>query len=256
MKLEQALDIRSREVISIVGGGGKTTLMFALAQELASDVIPVVTTTTTRIIKPSSSETQTLIVETDEDDLIKTLLQNLDKFNNITLVSQKFPSGKLTGISPELVDRLSRLDQTPYIIVEADGAARKALKAPNLTEPVIPDSTSLMIPIVGIDVAGCPMTREYVFRPEIASSLSGIPLGGIITPEAIARLINHPQGIIKGNSPHSRIIPFVNKMDLKDSLSKGRETAEKILAKKHPQIERVLLGQVQLADPVVEVIER
>ena len=255
MKLTQALDIRSREVISIVGGGGKTTLMFALAQELASDGKPIVTTTTTRIIKPSSLETQTLIVETDEDDLIKTLLQNLNKYNKITLASQKFPSGKLTGISPELVDRLSRFDQTPYIIVEADGAARKALKAPNLTEPVIPESTSLVIPVVGIDVAGYPMTPKYVFRPEIASSLSGIPLGGIISPEVIARLIIHPQGIIKGNPPRSRIIPFINKVDLRNGLSNGRETAVKVLAKKHPQIERVLLGQVQMAEPVIEVIE-
>lgn len=255
MKFQQALDIRPREVISLVGGGGKTTIMFALARELTSNGNHVIMTTTTRIIKPLSSETQLLLIETDDEQMIKTLLQNVDKYCNITLASKRFPSGKLIGISPELVDRLSELDQAPYIIVEADGASRKSLKAPNLTEPVIPGSTSLVIPVVGVDAAGRPLTRDYVFRPEIASSLSGTPLGAAISTEAIARLITHPQGIIKGSPVHSRIIPFINKVDLKDGLSIGRDVAHRILAKRHPQIERVLLGQAHLTEPVVEIIE-
>ncbi len=56
MKLIQALDVRRSEVISLIGGGGKTTLMFALAGELAATGEAVITTTT-RIFKPSASET-------------------------------------------------------------------------------------------------------------------------------------------------------------------------------------------------------
>ncbi len=37
MTLKEALGIKLGEVVSLVGGGGKTTLMFALAQELASN---------------------------------------------------------------------------------------------------------------------------------------------------------------------------------------------------------------------------
>ena len=36
MKFTEALNIKPGEVISLVGGGGKTTLMFALARELAA----------------------------------------------------------------------------------------------------------------------------------------------------------------------------------------------------------------------------
>jgi len=36
MTLTDALAIRDREVISLVGGGGKTALMFALGKELSS----------------------------------------------------------------------------------------------------------------------------------------------------------------------------------------------------------------------------
>jgi len=140
--------------------------------------------------------------------------------------------------------------------VEADGAARRPLKAPNATEPVIPDNTSLVIPVVGIDAVGCRLTDENVFRPEIASKLLGLPLGEVVSAEAIARLITHQQGIIKGSPPGARIVPFINKVELNGDLTRAQDLAKQILIKRHPRIERVILGQARLAEPVVKVIYR
>ncbi len=252
--LQNAFGIREGEVISLVGGGGKTTLMFALARELASNGKSVVTTTTTKIFEPSPSETPIVILGTDEPTMVKELLQSLDTHNHITLATEKLPSGKLIGVSPELVIRVAVTKRVSCIIVEADGAARKPLKAPNPTEPVIPPNTSLVIPIVGIDAVGCRLNEENVFRPEIVSRLLGLPLGEIVSSEAIASLITHPRGITKGTPPGVRIIPFINKMDLDPGLSKGRDLAGKIHAIKHPRIERVILGQAQSPQVVIEVI--
>jgi len=256
MKLKEALDIKPGEVISLVGGAGKTTLMFALARELASSGKGIITTTTTKILEPSSSETSLLLVEADEEEMLRMLLQNLDKHRHITLASEKLSSGKLNGVSPGLVARFTELNQVSYIIVEADGAAGKSLKAPNPTEPVIPHNTSLVIPVVGIDAVGCRLTEEYVFRPEIVSRLLGLPLGEVISAEAVAFLITHHQGIIKGSPARARIIPFINKMDLDEGLAKGRDLANKILAMRHPRIRQVILGQAKLPEPVIEVISR
>ena len=178
----------------------------------------------------------------------------MDKYRHITLASEKLSSGNLNGVSSQLIVRLAALNQVSCIIVEADGAAQKPLKAPNLMEPVIPYNTSLVIPMVGIDAVGCRLTEENVFRCEVVSKLLGLPLGEIITTEAIASLITHPQGIIKGSPIQARIIPFINKVDLGEGLSKGRDLASKILAMRHPQIEQVILGQAQLPEPVAEVI--
>ena len=254
--LRQAFDIHRGEVISLVGGGGKTTLMFALAQELAATGESVITTTTTKIFEPSSSKTMLLLLETDEKELIRLLLQNVDRYRHITLGSERLASGKVKGISPELVVKLAGLNEISYIIVEADGAAQKSLKAPNPTEPVIPQNSSLVIPIVGIDALGCKLTEEAVFRPEIVSKLTGLPLGHIVSAEAIAILITHPQGIIKGSPTDARIVPLINKVDLDKGLSKGRDLASKILAMRYPRIKQVVLGQVQLPEPVMEVISR
>jgi len=254
--LKEALDIKPGEVISLVGGGGKTTLMFALARQLASSGSCVITTTTTKIFEPLSSETPLLLLGTDEEEMIRLLLQNVDKYRHITLASERLASGKLNGISPELVVKLTELKQVSYIIVEADGAAHRSLKAPNPTEPIIPYNTSLVIPIVGIDALGCRLTEENVFRPEIVSKLLGLPLGEVISAESIAFLITHPQGIIKGSPDQARIVPFINKVDLDKGLSKGRDLASKILAMRNLQIKQVVLGQAQLPEPVVEVISR
>ena len=254
MTLKEALDIKPGEVISLVGGGGKTTLMFALARELASAGNRVITTTTTKILEPLSSETPLLLLEADEQEMIGRLLQNLADYGHITLARERLASGKLKGISPELVVELARLNRVSCIIVEADGAAQRSLKAPNLTEPVIPDATSLVIPVVGIDALGCRLTGENVFRPEVVSKLLGLPLGEVISAESIAFLVTHPRGIIKGSPGGARIIPFINKVDLDRGLSQGRNLAGRILAMRHPRIKRVVLGQVQSPEPVMEVI--
>ena len=256
MKLREALDIKPGEVISLVGGGGKTTLMFALALELVSGGKSAVTTTTTKIFEPPSSETGLLLLESDEEKMMKRLLQNIVKYRHITVASEKSASGKLRGVSSELIGKLAELNQVSYIIVEADGAAGRSLKAPGFNEPVIPPSTSLVIPMVGIGAVGCCLTEEHVFRPGIVSKLLGLPLGEIISAEAVAFLVTSPQGLIKASPAKARIVPFINKVDLNDGLAKGRDLANRILEMKHLRIEQVALGHARLPEPVVEVISR
>ncbi len=128
MTFREALDIRPGDIISVVGGGGKTTIMFALARELVSDNDCVITTTTTKIFEPLPSETSLLLLETNEEEMIRLLLQNMDKHRHITLAREKLTLGKLSGIRSELVGKLAELKQVAYVIIEADGAAHRSLK--------------------------------------------------------------------------------------------------------------------------------
>ncbi len=253
MTLRQAFDIRPGAVVSIVGGGGKTTLMFRLAREIESAGEKVVTTTTTRIFEPSESETY-LIVEADEGVLLNLLPAALEYHRHVTLGASRLPEGKLKGICSTTVDRMAAMRIVPYIINEADGSARKPLKAPNATEPVIPQSTTLVIAVVGIDALGQSLNEENVFRPEIVSLLTGLALGGEVTEDTIAVLLTHREGICKGTPPHARIVPVINKTDLLPDLSAAESLAKKIMDKGHPQIKRVVLGQFERGEPVAGVI--
>ena len=115
-------------------------------------------------------------------------------------------------------------------------------------------NTTLVVAVLGADGVGQDLAGEGVFRPEIVSKITGIPMGGEITDEAMAILMTHEEGIFKGAPSSSRVVAFLNKVDIRDGIPRARQAAEKILKRGHPQIERVVLGQVKHDPPVVEVL--
>ena len=54
--------MKERELITLVGAGGKTTLMFALANELLAGHKKIITTTTTKIYPPEPGQSPALIL--------------------------------------------------------------------------------------------------------------------------------------------------------------------------------------------------
>ena len=79
-------------------------------------------------------------------------------------------------------------------------------------------------------------------------------MGGRLTDEAMAILVTHPKGIFKGTPPSSRVVAFLNKVDTPRGVAKAKSIARKILDKRHPQIERIVLGQLKSETPVAAVI--
>jgi len=254
--IKEALDLKSKEVISLVGAGGKTTLMFRLAKELLLAGKKVVTATTTKILEPSSEETPCLFVHSDEEKLKQMASQHIDHFRHITLARERLESRKLKGISPELVRLLCNSPEIDMIIIEADGAAGRPVKAPREWEPVIPSHTTLVIGLLGVDGVGKELNEENLFQAERISQLTGIPMGGKMTCEGMAVLMVHPQGIFKGAPYSSRRVAFINKVDVPEGMKWGREIGKEIFKKGSPQIERVVLGQLKSEPPVAEVMFR
>lgn len=253
--LREALDLKPGEVVSLVGGGGKTSLMFALAHELARAGKRVITTTTTRIMPPRAEESDCVIIEMYEARLIRELRKALAQANHVTAVRLRPDENHLKGLLPETVDNLAQMGLADYIINEADGAARRPIKAPNATEPVVPRTTTLLVAVVGIDALGARLDREKAFRPELISALTGLALGDAITQEAVATLLTHPSGIIQYRPAGARIVPFINKTDLASSKSEALNLAEAVLARRHPQIERVVLAALCSPERQLTVVQ-
>jgi probable selenium-dependent hydroxylase accessory protein YqeC len=249
-----SLGLEAREVISLAGAGGKTTLMFCLAKELFLAGKKVVTTTTTKILEPASGETASLFIDLDEKEVKEFVLKHLDEYRHITIARERLGSGKLKGVSSDLVDDLWGSSEIDCIIIEADGAAGRPIKAPREGEPVIPSSSTLVVAILGVDGAEMEVNEENVFQAERVSKLTGIPMGKKMTDEAMAVLMTHPEGIFKGAPSSSRVIAFLNKVDIPDGVVKAKGIAQKIIERKHPKIERVVLGQLRNEPCVVEVI--
>jgi probable selenium-dependent hydroxylase accessory protein YqeC len=252
--LAEALGIKTREVISLVGAGGKTTLMFRLARELWLSGKKVVTTTTTKILEPMPEETGSLFVDSDEKKIKDFVRRHTDSCRHVTVATERLESRKLKGISPSLVDELWRDSGIDAIIVEADGAAGRPVKAPRENEPVLPASTTLVVGILGVDGTELVLNGENVFQPERISKITGIPVGQRLTGEAMAILMTHSEGVLKGVLASSRVVAFLNKVDIPEGIAKAKRIAQKILAKRHEKIERIILGQLRSEPPVAEVI--
>jgi probable selenium-dependent hydroxylase accessory protein YqeC len=252
--LTEALGVEAREVISLVGAGGKTTLMFRLAKELSLSGKKVVTTTTTKILEPASGETGSLFVDSDEERIKDFLRRHLGQYHHITIARERLESGKLKGVSPNLVEELCHLKGFDAVIIEADGAAGRPVKAPREHEPVIPTSTTLIVAVLGVDGVGMKLDEENVFQPERVSKITGVPMGERLTVEAMAILVIHPEGIFKGAPSSAKVVVFLNKVDISNGVAKAGSIADKILDKNHRQIERIVLGQLKSEPPVAKVI--
>jgi len=238
----------------LVGAGGKTTLMYRLAKELLLSGKRVVTTTTTKILEPKLKETKFLFVDSDEKKIKDFVWQHLDQYRHLTVARERLGSGKLKGVLPDLVNELWSLDKVDIIIVEADGAAGRPVKAPREWEPVIPTATTLVVAILGVDGVGRELNEENAFQPEGISKITGIPVGEKLTDEAMAILMVHPEGLFKGAPSSSRVVAFFNKVDIPKGVAKAKDIARKIFEKKQRQIERVVLGQLKSEPPVAEVV--
>lgn len=251
MNLAQALELKDGEVVALVGAGGKTSIMFALARELVARGKKVIITTTTKIMAPKASESPSLIVMDNLEKVLKLLVEALQKHSMVTAGTKVLDDSKLVGIPPEWVEQIKRIKGVSNVIVEADGAAGKPFKAPKEYEPVIPLDSKLVLSVVGIDALGKELSEKNVHRVDRVAALTSLKPGEIITAEAIALVMLHPQGNVKGSPAGARIIPLINKVDNEDSLSKARELA-RLLIKYGAR--RVVLTHAAFEPEVVEVI--
>lgn len=160
----RAFDIEKGDIISFTGGGGKTSLIFKIAEEL-SQKGKVLITTTTKIYVPIEHQYENLIISLeDSKEYSETCLKG--KNRNIDILGSFIDkeNGKLIGISHVMLQRY--LKKYDYILIEADGSARKPLKAWNDNEPVTPEYVTKIIGVTNLDALGT-LIKDSVHRKEL-----------------------------------------------------------------------------------------
>lgn len=255
MALRTYLNMKNRGVISLVGGGGKTTLMFRLAKELSEAGESVLITTTTKIFRPSDDDVPHLILSDNPDEILdraERLLKLLPESDQgrppvIAAASGYVSKEKLRGFSRGIIDAIWNTDVFRWILVEADGAARRPLKVPARHEPLIPESSGWIIGLAGMDAVGKPLDERGVFRPERYASITGLSLGENVTEASVAAAFTHEKGIMKETgyvSPNRYRIVFLNKADHPAAIESARRIAGMIASQKKKRIDRVVIGKL------------
>jgi probable selenium-dependent hydroxylase accessory protein YqeC len=208
-----ALGIARGDVVSVVGAGGKTTLVYALAAEARASGLTVLVTTTTHMGTLGAATTGPVIVESGaggaavERDLVRALADH----GRATVLGRRLRADKLEGLSPERVDALA--SAADLVLVEADGARGRSLKAPAPHEPVIASSTTLVVVVAALDVLGAPLDETRVHRVEAVRAASGAAAGAIVDPGILARALAHPGSYVSRIPARARSAVFLNKAD-------------------------------------------
>ena len=176
--LRHSLMLKKGGVISIVGAGGKTALMFRLARELSKDGGRVLTTTTTKIFMPVRKQSSIIMISESAETIVQHARELFKQNSHISAGSAILHlKNKLKGLKPETIDALWKSGVFRWIIVEADGAAGRPLKTPAIHEPVVPQSTRWLIGVVGLDAVGKPLTEKWAFRSKMVAHISGLAIG-------------------------------------------------------------------------------
>lgn len=207
-------------VVSIAGGGGKTSLLFALASDARAAGQATLLTTTTRIYDPRDEHRafDTFLLNPAWASTGSRLPAALDFSVNaraggfVVVLGAGVVAGKMVAIHPGLID--SCPDDWDMVLVEADGARHRPIKAPADHEPVIPHGSDVVCAVVGLDCLGAPLDDEHAFRPELLERVTGLPQGQRIEASTIAALCAAPLGCFKGTPYGAKRVLILNKADL------------------------------------------
>jgi molybdenum cofactor cytidylyltransferase len=255
MQLREALRLRRGWSVAFTGAGGKSSAMARLGAELSVDS-PVIITSTTKLALHQADMANHHMVFRRGSDILP--LSGLIQENRSVLVTG--PSAedepKWLGLGPGMVLALRRLADKSQatLLIEADGARGRSLKAPDDHEPVIPTFTDLVLNVVGMDVIGQQVDSPLVHRPERVASVLGISGSDPITPSRLAALATSPQGGMKGVPTIAEFHVLLNKIDV----AGGREDAQQIAAAllNSPRLRSAVLGSMREDRPVRRVYGR
>lgn len=176
-------------VVSLIGGGGKTTLLYALSAYCTAKGWRVLTTTTTHIRKPVNvpwiavnEEEKTASLECESSECktsvgIKCVCENtawenagkerdrLWQQGTYVVAGTPAPHEKLT-ILPEAI-RDEWISDADITFLEADGAKCLPCKFPAAHEPVILPQSDIVLAVAGLSALYRPL-GEVCFRAELA----------------------------------------------------------------------------------------
>ena len=196
--IREIVDLKKRipSVISFVGAGGKTTLIYRLSEELKAGGLKTIVTTTTKMYRPEKD-----YIEWTGTECAEILREYLDKTGSVT-VGQRLPGSesgfkkadKIGGVPQEVYERLREL--ADVLLVEADGAKRKLVKVPAEHEPVIFPGTELVIGVLGMGSVGRSI-KEAAHRPKDVAAFLNTDVGHLLTREDLEVIANSPYGLKK-----------------------------------------------------------
>lgn len=208
------ISLIEKRVVSLLGGGGKTSLMYALARESMARANTALYTTTNIFIP---EEEDIALLEPFSTSVAADVWANNGVVCAGTIIPEK---NKLAAPSDDVINWLA--ENADALYVEADGAKRLPLKYPAAWEPVPAEGTTDYIVVAGLTALDQPR-KLVVHRAELAEIEAGYS-DEYVTEEGMAHLLWAGYG---------RFDPvfLLNQADTPAMEKRGQNIAEALIAK-------------------------
>lgn len=237
MKLSRALRLAGGESVAFVGAGGKTSAMFALAGELPP---PVLLTTTTHLgaWQAAFADVHHTLTSPEETNQLQ-----IHAANTVLLTGKVGPDDRLAGLDKQTLQAIHWYCQEYgfLLLVEADGARQRPLKAPAHYEPVIPAWVDQVVVMAGLAGLGKILDNEAVHRPEMFAQLSGWANGEPIQVEHLVSVLRSTAGGLKGIPEGAERVLFLNQAEGAIRMAQAARIAHALI----PVYDRVMIGSLQ-----------
>lgn len=255
MRLLDALDLQENTRLAFVGAGGKSGAMFRLAREWVAQTgkgILLTASTHLAVAQLALADTHLVVNYMAEVEA----LADGSPSGVFLLTGPIGEDGRTAGLSFDLLAVVNVLAEswgTP-LLIEADGARSRSLKAPAAHEPAIPPFVSDVVVSAGMQGIGKPLDSDWVHRPEVFATLSGLEAGQLVTLEALMKVLLHPEGGLKGIPLRSRRSILLNQCDTPELASIARQAANALLSGYRQVIVASLMDTVQPVQAVLRPV--
>lgn len=248
MKLKDAFNVVRGDVIALTGAGGKTSTMIGLGYELFESGWRVLATTTTNI---AAEQLQLFPHAIPFTTNVRAISDALTEHGFVFLYGERrgdMVYGPTVAWTQQVLDKID----SDVMLIEADKADGRPLKAPFSDEPVVPIDASLVIPVASITALDRPLADDYVYNASAMTDKYGFYQGSPVRAPWIAQVIRDEEFGLRGIPDRARVVGFLNQTP-EDGYLRTRARLIAKLALKASRFDSVALGSVRAADPIVEI---
>jgi probable selenium-dependent hydroxylase accessory protein YqeC len=199
--------------LATIGGGGKMSLLLALGTEWAAAGGRPLLLPTTRIA--DHAERGVHGVRTVALPAARTAWPPLSFLGGELLVVGRRGArpNKLESIHPDEISLLVEQSKADLVLIKADGARGRSLKAHDNEEPVVPLDAGLVVAVAGIDAWGMELGPEHVHHDELFAERWGMEPGSRIEDDAFYAALADPAGYRASLPSSARYVVFLNQVD-------------------------------------------
>lgn len=244
MNLIKSFNIKNKDIITIVGAGGKTSLMFSASSLLRKNYRVLVTTTTNIYVPDEKLYDEMIMLSEMKYDNYKNIIENSK--NGVYVIGNYIENKlgenkpKIKGLNSKILDEIS-----PYfdiVLIEGDGSKEKPLKGWRDDEPVVYDKSTKIIGVVDISSIGLEINENNIHRLDKFLNIINDNKSQKVKLDHLKNLILNKYGLFKDSKGEQ--ILFINKVERSKNKKDAILLIKKIQNGSPSYIDRFIYGSV------------